>query len=64
VLNATLQELSEIRKQRVYYESASPEILDMDSKQRRTRINTLKELDIETVANIRALDKQLRDLSK
>jgi hypothetical protein len=64
VLNATLQELSEIRKQRVYYESASPEILNMDGKQRRTRINTLKELDLEAVANIRALDKKLRDLKK
>jgi len=64
MLNATLKELSEIRKQRVYYETAPPEALDMDSKQRRTRINTLKELDIEAVAHIRALDKQLRDLSK
>jgi hypothetical protein len=64
VLNSTLQELSEIRKQRVYYETASPEILDMDSKQRRTRIDTLKELDLQAVANIRALDKKLRDLKK
>ena len=42
MLNSTLKELSEIRKQRVYYETASPEILNMDGKERRANINALE----------------------
>ena len=64
MLNGTLKQLTEIRKQRVYYETASSEVLDMDGKERRATIDILKKLDIETVANIRKLDKDLRDLSK
>lgn len=63
-LNATLKELTEIRKQRLYYESASPEILDMSGKERRAHIDALDKLDIEAVSHIRELDKTLRDLSK
>jgi hypothetical protein len=64
MLNSTLKELSEIRKQRVYYETASPEILDMDGKERRANIDALKKLDLEAVSHIRELDKTLRDISK
>jgi hypothetical protein len=64
MLNSTLKELSEIRKQRVYYETASPEILNMDGKERRANIDALKKLDLEAVSHIRELDKTLRDISK
>jgi hypothetical protein len=63
-LNATLKQLTAIRKQRVFYETASPEVLNMDGKERRATIDILDKLDIEAVTKIRALDKDLRDLSK
>jgi hypothetical protein len=63
-LNATLKQLTAIRKQRVFYETASPEALNMDGKERRATIDILDKLDIEAVSKIRALDKDLRDLSK
>ena len=63
-LNATLKQLTAIRKQRIFYETASPEALNMDGKERRATIDILDKLEIEAVAKIRTLDKDLRDLSK
>lgn len=61
MVNDTLRQLSEFRKMRGMYTNASDEMLGMTGKERREAIDELETYELQVVAQVRQLEKMIRD---
>jgi hypothetical protein len=61
IVNDTLKELSEIRQMRNMYSNASNEMLGMTGKERRDAIDELETYERQAVAQVRQIEKMIRD---
>jgi hypothetical protein len=64
ILNESLQQLSQTRQLRQQLETATEESSGMTSKERREAIDAIIKQENQSLNYIRALDKQVRDMSK
>jgi len=61
MINDTLRQLSEFRRMRTMYANASDEMLGMTGKERREAIEELEGYELQVVAQVRQLEKMIRD---
>jgi hypothetical protein len=61
LLNDTLEELADFRKMRTMYETSSNEMLGMTGKERREAIDEIKGYELQVVAQVRQIEKMIRD---
>ena len=61
LVNDTLKELADFRKMRTMYETASNEMLGMTGKERREAIDEIKGYELQAVAQVRQIEKMIRD---
>jgi hypothetical protein len=61
LLNDTLEELADFRKMRTMYETSSDEMLGMTGKERREAIDEIKGYELQVVAQVRQIEKMIRD---
>jgi hypothetical protein len=61
IVNDTLRELSELRQMRNIYSNASNEMLGMTGKERRDAIDELESYERQAVAQVRQVEKMIRD---
>lgn len=62
IINNSLKELTNLRRMRTLLEQGNEEMLGVDSKERREMIDEIREYENESVAYVRQLEKQLRDM--
>jgi hypothetical protein len=62
IINNSLKELTNLRRMRTLLEQGNEEMLGVDSKERRQMIDEIREYENESVAYVRQLEKQLRDM--
>ena len=62
IINKSLKELSTLRSLRTALEQGTDEMLGIDSKERRSMIDEIREYENESVSYVRQLEKQLREL--
>ena len=63
-VNASLEELSNMRRMRTLLEQGSEEMLGLDGKQRREMIDELRGYENENLKYVRSLEKMLRDIKE
>jgi hypothetical protein len=62
MLNASLEELSNLRRLRMMAEQGSDEMVGMTGEERRKFIDEVRQAENETLGYVRALKKQVNDL--